>query len=68
MMVASPESFRGWEIRKMIRPGGNGVIHEGRCCPSCWVIERPGQAILPYPPGRASPFHLPGISCLATII
>jgi hypothetical protein len=52
----------------MIRPVGNGVI--------CWRHDlsiigddsHSRQSIRPYLTGRASGWHVPGISCQATII
>ena len=41
----------------MIRPVGNGVTPaQPGCCPSCWVMERPGQAIS-YRTLRDGPLH-----------
>jgi hypothetical protein len=52
----------------MIRPVGNGVICGAMLCPPCETIAPARQPIIPYPSGRASAWHIPGISYLATII
>jgi hypothetical protein len=52
----------------MIRPGGDGLNRGTELCLTSKTFRRPNRPIIPYPTGRNSRCHIPGISCLATFI